>query len=256
MARKGQARKAKRQLMDTNTEFYTEEELKSTQKRKKWSLHDLHSIRALTEGQRELIESYVQGFNVIASGSPGTGKTYVGLWLALQSMLSTEEQQKKIIIVRSIVTTGRDLGALPGELHEKIAPYEAPYKDIVSELMGKNNSYQDMKDARKIEFIPTSFVRGMTWDDSIIILDECQNLSWQEILSVVTRTGKNSRLIICGDIGQNDLASKRGECSGFLELLKVAEKMPSVDTITFTKNDIVRSGVVKEFLIAKEECGI
>ena len=84
MARKGQVRKAKRQLMDTDTEFYTEEELKSTQKRKRWSLHDLHSIRALTEGQRELIESYIQGFNVIASGSPGTGKTYVGLWLALQ----------------------------------------------------------------------------------------------------------------------------------------------------------------------------
>lgn len=254
MARKGQTRKARKNSMDDMAELH--ENTHEPQKRKKWSLHDIKTLKAMTESQRELIESYLYGNNIIASGSPGTGKTYLGLWLALQSVLSTDEPQDKIIIVRSIVTTGRDIGALPGELHEKIAPYEAPYKDAVIDLMGKQNSYQDMKDARKIEFIPTSFVRGMTWDNSIILLDECQNLSWQEILSVVTRTGKNSRLFICGDIGQNDLATKRGECSGFLELLKVGEKMPSVDTITFTKNDIVRSGVVKEFLIAKEDCGL
>lgn len=134
-----------------------------------------------------------------------------------------------------------------------MAPFEVAYKDIVQDLIGKASSYDDMCEAGKIKFMPTSFLRGLTWDNAVIIIDEIQNLSWQEIHTVMTRIGKNSRVLVCGDISQNDLASKRFEESGIQNFLKVAKRMNSFEVVEFTKHDVVRSGFVREWILAKED---
>lgn len=222
------------------------------QKKKTFHLHDLRTIRPMNETQREFFESYIQGANVIGNGSAGTGKSFISLYLALTDVLDVEKPQDRIIIVRSAVPS-REIGHLPGSIEEKLAVYEEPYKDIVGNLMRRNNAYNDMKEAGKIEFMPTSFVRGLTWDECVVVLDEAQNLTIGEIHSVVTRLGHNSKLIICGDIGQNDLVLRKSDVSGFLELLKIADRMPDdFDVITFGHDDIVRSRFVRAWIIAKE----
>lgn len=241
--------------MDTTIpEYFTESDLKETQKRKKWSLHDVKSIKALTAGQSDLIQSYFNNENghIVATGSAGTGKSYLSVWLALNSILSSETKQKRIIIVRSNVSTGKDVGHLPGELEDKMAPFEAPYKDILHDLVGRASTYDDMKAARLIEFMPVAFIRGLTWDDAIIIVDEAQNMDFMTIHSVMTRVGKNSRIIVCADKSQDDLIHDR-VCSGYDKMMRLFSTMNSVDVVTFTKHDIVRSGFAKEWVIACEE---
>lgn len=261
MARKSQTRKIRHAANGKSTSFddqylleNNEAAIKEGPKRKKWSLHDLKNIKPKTEAQRAMFESFI-GYpdsHVVANGFPGTGKTYLSLWLGLSAVLSKEYPQKKIIIVRSAVPS-RDIGFLPGTDKEKMAPFEVAYKDILHDLIGSPSSYDDMCDANLIKFMPTSFLRGLTWDDSIIIIDEVQNLSWQEIHTVMTRVGKNSRVLVCGDISQNDLANSKYEESGISSFLKVAERMDNFDIIIFTKNDVVRSGFVRDWILAKEE---
>lgn len=184
-----------------------------------------------------------------------THNTYLSFWLALNSVLSPECEQDHIIVVRSAVPS-RDIGFLPGTEKEKMAPFEVAYKDIVADLIGKASSYDDMCEAGKIKFMPTSFLRGLTWDNAIIIIDEIQNLTWQEIHTVMTRVGKNSRVLVCGDISQNDLLNKRNEETGMGNFLKVAEKMRKFDIVQFHKEDVVRSGFVKDWVIAKEDLAL
>lgn len=223
--------------------------------RKKFTKHDLKHITPLTYGQKQLFESYFSGNTIVANGSAGTGKTFCAMYLALNDILEQGCTQKKIIIVRSIVSTGKDIGALPGELYEKIAPFEEPYVSIVNDLVnkGKDSAYRSMKDLGIIEFMPTTFIRGLTWDDAIVIVDEVQNLEWQEIVSVCTRIGKNSKLFLIGDRVQNDFDYSRKVKSGFDNLMRVVGNMKDVDVIKFTREDIVRSGFVKEFILACED---
>jgi phosphate starvation-inducible PhoH-like protein len=222
-------------------------------KRKTWSIHDLKTIKPLNEPQRQMFESYFSGNNIIANGSAGTGKTLAAMYLALNDLLSKEENrsQNKIIIVRSAVTT-REIGHLPGDKQEKLEPFEAPYRDIVEFLVGNRNAYDDMKTAGLIEFMPTSFIRGLNWDDAIVIVDEVQNLNFHEINSVITRVGDNSKMIIVGDQIQTDLYRANDKC-GMERFLKVAQRMPEFDEIVFTKHDIVRSSFVKSWICALEE---
>lgn len=259
MARKSPARKSHKHTTFDHQYLLTDElnrqAIKEGPKRKKWSVHDIKAIMPKTDTQRDFFESYFTGNHVVASGFPGTGKTYISMWLALQSIFSVDQKQDKLIIVRSAVAS-REIGFLPGTKEEKMEPFEAPYKDIVADLIGKGTSYEDMRDAGKIEFMPTSYLRGLTWDNCVVLIDEIQNLSWMEIHTVITRLGKNSRLLICGDISQNDLAGKRFEETGIANFLKVAKEMTSFDIIEFTKHDVVRSGLVKEWIIAKEELGL
>ena len=257
MARKSQARKARK-----NTQFedqylsslHNNQAMAEGPRRKKWSLHDLKNIKPKTEAQRQMFEAYLTSddIHVIANGFPGTGKTYLSFWLALNSILAPESNQDKIIVVRSAVPS-RDIGFLPGDQKEKMAPFEVAYKDIVHDLIGKASSYDDMCEAGKINFMPTSFLRGLTWDNSVIIIDEVQNLSWQEIHTVMTRVGKNSRVLVCGDVSQNDLASKRFEESGIANFLNVAQRMKSFEVVHFGKQDVVRSGFVRDWIFAKED---
>jgi phosphate starvation-inducible protein PhoH len=135
-----------------------------------------------------------------------------------------------------------------------MAVFEAPYTGIMRQLMPKQtDAYNNLKEAEKIKFVPTSFVRGDTWDNAIVIVDEVQSMNWHEINSVVTRLGDNSRIILCGDIAQNDLLMKKNDQSGFRRLLQVTDKMKSFDIATFTRNDIVRSKFVKEWIISVED---
>ena len=264
MARKSQTRKARKVSNGKSTAFddrylheANEAAKKEGPKRKKWTLHDLKNIQPKNESQRQMFESFIgyDDLHVVANGFPGTGKTYLSLWLALGAVLSTETPQKEIIIVRSAVPS-RDIGFLPGTDKEKMAPFEVAYKDIVHDLIGTSSSYDDMCEAKLITFMPTSFLRGLTWDNAIIVIDEVQNLSWQEIHTVMTRVGKNSRILVCGDVSQNDLANKRNEESGIGSFLRVAEKMESFDIINFTKYDVIRSGFVKDWIITKEDLGL
>jgi phosphate starvation-inducible PhoH-like protein len=164
--------------------------------------------------------------------------------LAMKELLSSNKR-KKLIIVRSIVPT-RDIGFLPGNEQEKLAVYEEPYKQIAAQLFTNYNAYKYFKSKQIIEFISSSFIRGVTWDDSIILIDEMQNMTGHELDTIITRVGINSRLMLCGDYQQSDLKS-----NGLLEILNVLKHMNSIAHIEFDVEDIVRSGFVKEYLIAK-----
>ena len=218
-------------------------------KRKTWSMHDLKVIKPLTPTQEEMFHAWVNYEHLCGHGSAGTGKTFLAMYLALNEVLS--KNQSKIIIVRSAVPT-RDIGFLPGTADEKMQHYEEPYRDILWELMGRASTYQDMKDAGLIEFQSTSFLRGLTWDNAIVIFDECQNATFEEIHTVMTRVGENTRIILAGDTKQDDLQFKRNDTSGLAKTLQILDDMKNVGKIMFTYNDIVRSKFVKEWIIACE----
>jgi len=209
-------------------------------------------VSPITENQKRLFESYNEGQNIAAIGSAGTGKTYVSLYLALEEVMKSD-QYDKIIIVRSAVQS-RDQGFMPGSLNEKMGYYETPYIDIVNDLFGRGDAYGIMKQKNMISFMSTSFVRGLTFDNAIIILDEVQNCNFGEIDTVMTRVGESSKIIFCGDVKQDDLKSSKNrmDLSGLADFMNIIQKIPSFDTIEFETADIVRSGVVKEYIIAKE----
>jgi len=219
-------------------------------KKKSWSIHDISSIRPLTEKQEDMFQSWFQGDNVCAHGSAGTGKTFLAFYLALSEILE-RGVCKKVIVVRSAVAT-REVGFLKGTLEEKTLQYETPYHSICQELFGRKTTYQDMKDNNLIEFVTTSFIRGTTWDNAIVIIDEFQNMTFEEIDSVMTRIGKNTRVILCGDDKkQCDLKHHEVPCAQ--RLVASVDRMRSFSTVNFTRTDIVRSEFVKDWLIASED---
>jgi phosphate starvation-inducible protein PhoH len=220
-------------------------------KKKSWSTKDLKNIRPKTVAQEEMFQAWFSGKHLCASGSAGTGKTFLAFYLALNELFT--QRTRRIIIVRSAVAT-RDLGFLPGTLEEKTAQYELPYHDILWELIGRSSTYQDMKDAGLIEFMTTSFVRGLTWDNAIVIIDEGQNMTFHEINSIMTRIGENTRIILTGDIRQTDLTESKKHLGteGMSQALRVFENMDSFASVHFTKYDIVRSEFVKSWIVACE----
>lgn len=220
-------------------------------KRKTWSKHDLKHIKALTPPQHAMMRDFFEGNNVVAHGSAGTGKSFVAIYLALSEVLDPNTETDKIIIVRSAVP-GRDMGFLPGAEEEKQAVYERPYPPMFASLLGRSATYNDMKEAGIVEFETTAHLCGLTWDNAVVIVDEGQNMTFEEISTVMTRLGEGSRMIFCGDLPQKDL-KKRGDETGFPMFLRVAERMGSFGITLFTKYDIVRSGFVKDWIVACEE---
>lgn len=218
-------------------------------KRKTWSVHDLKTIKPLTPNQEDMFHAWMNHEHLCAYGTAGTGKTYLGLYLALNEVCSPRTPQDKIIIVRSVVPT-RDVGFLPGDLDEKISVYESPYRDVCAELVGRPSTYDDMKEAGIIHFMSTSFIRGLTWDNAIVVVDEGQNMSFHEINSIMTRLGDDSRLIFTGDLAQADL---RASQTGMGQFINIVSKMKDFGTVRFNHNDIVRSNIVKSWIIATEE---
>ncbi len=211
----------------------------------------LKSFDPLTENQRKFYEAYKRGDYFIAlHGVAGTGKTFIALYKALEEVLDKSNPFKKIIIVRSAVPS-REVGHLPGSLDEKTEIYRQPYQQICTTLFGRSDAYQRLEEQGLIEFISTSFIRGMSFDDAIIIVDEMQNMNFEEIDTVMTRVGYRSKIIWCGDYRQTDLNKKKSDVSGILKFFDIAHHMHAFTRIEFLPADIVRSSLVKDYIIAK-----
>lgn len=225
------------------------------QQRKKVHHKDLIQYQPLTDTQKRLFDTFrnYKDKHLSLIGSAGTGKTFCALFLALDELLNNE-QYEKIIIIRSAVSS-RDIGFLPGDQQEKGQVYELPYIGICDEMFEFSKSYETLKKLGKIEFQLSSFLRGTTFSNSIIIVDEAQNMSFQEADTIITRTGQNSKVIIVGDIKQNDLVRSKYDQSGFNKLYEIIVNMDSFEIIEFNHDDIVRSGFVKEYIITKEKTG-
>jgi phosphate starvation-inducible protein PhoH len=217
----------------------------------KIKLDHLKTFEPLTENQRLFFDAYKRGDYFLAlHGVAGTGKTFCALYKALEEVLDKNNPFKKIIIVRSAVQ-GREIGHLPGDITEKMEIYQQPYVQIADTLFGRKDAYQRLSEQGFVEFISTSFIRGMSFDDAIIIVDEMQNMTFEEIDTVMTRVGYRSKIIWCGDYRQTDLNKKRNDVSGILKFFDVAYHMNAFTKIEFTVDDIVRSSLVKDYIIAK-----
>lgn len=209
----------------------------------------LKKIKPLTDTQRHAFECYEEGKNLLLLGSPGTGKTYISLFLALQAVL--EKKQNKIILVRS-ATPSKNVGFLPGTLAEKTQILEEPFKVIVNDLLERGDGYNLTKTKKIIEFHPTSYIRGLTFDDAVIVVDETQNLEWNELYAIMTRLGKNTRIFFCGDYQQSDLKNNSWAKpkEDILKFARVIENMEEFASLNFNHSDIIRSEIVKNFIIS------
>lgn len=219
--------------------------------KKRWAVTDIKEPKHQpTAKQRDAMRAYNAGSGLALIGSAGTGKTWLACYIALRDLLSEGTPTKRVIFVRSTVQ-GREQGHLPGTLEEKAAPFENPYRDKIADLTGRPTAYDNFKELGKIEFYSTSILRGESWDDAVVILDEVQNLTWPEIDSVVTRIGKNSRLIVAGDTkAQCDLGAR--EATGVHDFMRVISLMGGFHVEIFTQADIVRSAFVKAWICAVE----
>jgi phosphate starvation-inducible PhoH-like protein len=211
---------------------------------------NLKHVSPLTLNQERTFEAWGRGGHLLLTGTAGTGKSFLTIYLGMQA-ITEEKEQNKMIIIRSVVPT-RDMGFLPGSNKEKSKVYEAPYYSIFSELFERSDAYEYLKNKNVVEFMTTSFVRGITINDAIIVVDELQNMTPGELHSVFTRIGKNCRVVFAGDIKQNDLNPRKEE-SGFKDFFKVINKLNSFTSIEFDRDDIVRSSIVREYIIAREE---
>jgi len=214
----------------------------------------LDEIRPLTQNQKITFKAYNEGKHLMLHGIAGTGKTFISLYLALEELLQTDSQYKKIYIVRSVVPT-RDMGFLPGTNKEKTKVYEAPYYAICTELFHRSDAYEYLKTRGLVEFISTSFIRGITLNDCIVITDECQNATSHELDSVITRVGKNCKIIFAGDFSQSDFIYDRDK-NGIKDFMRIIKNIKSFQFVEFTKDDILRSDLVKEYIIEKDRLGV
>lgn len=215
-----------------------------------FSHFELKEVHPLTVNQSETFDAFRDGKHLLLHGVAGTGKTYISLYLALREVIHTN-RFKRIIVVRSVVPS-RDMGFLPGSMREKIAVYEEPYRNICDDLFGRGDGYEILKTKHMVEFTTTSYLRGMTFDDAIIIVDEMQNLNFAELSTIMTRVGDNCRIIFCGDFRQTDLQLTR-EKQGLQHFTKILDNMKEFHKIQMSEDDIVRSGLVKSFIINMEK---
>ena len=229
-------------------------------KRKKPINQDLLvDIEPLTDNQKKFFAAYEKGQNAFLYGCAGTGKTFIALYNALKDVLNEYTPYNKIYIIRSLVAT-REIGFLPGDHEDKSALYQIPYKNMVKYMFEMPTDadfemlYGNLKAQETISFWSTSFVRGTTFDDAILIVDECQNLNFHELDSIITRVGDNSKIMFCGDATQSDL-TKSNERNGIMDFMKIIEQMESFNIVEFDTEDIVRSGLVKEYIIKKLAMG-
>jgi len=227
-------------------------------KRKKKELQELNQIKEfslkkvtpLTDNQAIAFNEFFDNdMDLILSGFAGTGKTYLALYMALNSVF-TKMKYKKVVIFRSAVAT-REVGFLPGSLAEKMQVYEAPYRGIVDNLFGRGDGYDILKLKGLVSFESTSFLRGTTYEDCVIVVDEFNNMNYSELKTIITRAGNNTKFIFSGDYTQSDL--KKIEKQGILDFLSIIGSMDCFAKIEFGMNDIVRSEKVKEFLIKEYE---
>ena len=216
----------------------------------------LNKIEPITDNQKKLFYGYNEGKNIFAYGCAGTGKTFAALYLALKDVLDPSTPYDRVFIVRSLVST-REIGFLPGDHEDKSSLYQIPYKHMVKYMFEMATDadfemlYANLKAQETIKFWSTSFIRGTTLDRSIVLIDECQNLNFHELDSIITRIGEDSKIIFCGDATQTDLI-KQNEKNGIHDFMKIIQQLPELfEMVEFNINDIVRSGLVREYLIRK-----
>jgi phosphate starvation-inducible PhoH-like protein len=232
---------------------------RNRKKRKPISSESLVDIQPLTKNQTILFDAYDLDKHLFVYGCAGTGKTFCALYLALKDVLDELTPYDKIVIVRSLVST-REIGFLPGDHEDKSSLYQIPYKNMVKYMFECNTDaefemlYGNLKAQETIRFWSTSFIRGTTLDNSIIIVDESQNLNFHELDSIITRVGDNSKIMFCGDATQSDL-TKTNERNGILDFMKIIQRMPEFESIEFGVEDIVRSGLVKSYIVNKMAAG-
>jgi predicted ribonuclease YlaK len=214
-------------------------------------IDDLKTFEPLTDNQKLFFDAYKRGdYFVALHGVAGTGKTFCALYKAIEEVLDKSNPFNKIIVVRSAVQS-REIGHLPGDVNEKMEIYEQPYRQICETLFGRKDAWDRLEEQTHISFISTSFIRGMSFDDAIIIVDEMQNLTYEEIDTVMTRVGYRSKIIWCGDYRQTDLNKRKNDVTGILKFFDIAQHMSAFTRIEFTVDDIVRSSLVKEYILAK-----
>jgi len=219
----------------------------------------IKDIEPLTDAQRKMFDEWAKDKNLFAYGAAGTGKTFVALYLALKDVLNEHTPHEKIYIVRSLVAT-REIGFLPGDHEDKSSLYQIPYKNMVKYMFEDFSDeefemlYGNLKTQGTVSFWSTSFLRGTTMDDCVIIVDEMQNLNFHELDSIITRVGQNCKIIFCGDVQQTDLV-RTNERNGILDFQKIIDVMEEFSSIEFGVQDIVRSGLVRNYIISKINLG-
>lgn len=223
--------------------------LKVVNNKLKIRLDDLKTIEPLTQNQKRFFDNYKNSEILMLHGVAGSGKTYIALYKALEEVLERSTNYKQVVIVRSAVPS-REIGHLPGDEKEKTEVYKQPYEEICEDLFSRADAFSRLQEQGSVRFMITSFVRGITLDDSIIIVDECQNMTDMELNSIITRVGNRSKIIFCGDFRQTDLY-KKSDMSGLQKFMVIADMMPSAKTIEFQIDDIVRSALVKEYILAR-----
>lgn len=217
---------------------------------KRLKIEHLLTYEPITQNQKITYDSWDDGDHLVLCGSAGTGKTFVGMYLALGDVLDKQYEQDKLVIVRSVVPT-REMGYLPGSIEEKVDAYTAPYRAIAHELFNEKLAYNMLEAQGAITFMSTSYIRGQTIDDAIILVDEMQNLTYHELDSIITRVGRNTRIIFSGDYYQSDL-NKETDKNGILDFMNITEVMNNFTTVEFGWADIVRSDFVRDYIMTKE----
>ena len=229
---------------------------------KKKEIHsgDLVKIEPITDNQKLVFEGHKKGKNGFLFGCAGTGKTFVSLYLALQDVLKHGTPYDRVVVVRSLIPT-REIGFLPGDEEDKAALYQVPYANMVQFMFKQPNEdafrglYDSLKRQGSLHFVSTSFLRGLTFDNSIIIVDECQNLNFHELDTIMTRVGQDSKIIFSGDFFQSDL-TKNSDRDGMPRFLDIIADMEEFKSVEFNISDIVRSGLVRSYLISKTKKGV
>ena len=232
----------------------------SKKKNKEINHNNLVTTKPLTDNQKIVFDTWKKGKNQFLFGAAGTGKTFVSLYLSLKDVLDLKTKFDKVVLVRSLIPT-RDIGFLPGDEEDKASLYQVPYMNMVQFMFEMSNEqqfntlYDRLKGQGTLFFLSTSFLRGLTFDNSIIIVDECQNLNFQELDTIITRVGQDSKIIFCGDFDQTDL-TRQNEKNGLHDFLRILMEMEEFNCLEFTIGDIVRSGFVRNYIINKMKLGI
>lgn len=214
---------------------------------------DLLEYHPITDNQAKAYKAWGNGYNLVLAGSAGTGKTFMGMYLGMRAVLDPNTPYDRLVIVRSMVPT-RDMGFLPGTKQEKEDAFLAPYKSIAHELFNDPGSWGKAVSTKKMEFTSTSYIRGLTLDNCIILVDEMQNLNFHELDSVTTRVGKDSRLIFSGDYRQSDF-TRENDREGIVKFLTIVEQLKKFEIVNFGWEDIVRSDFVRDYIMTKEMLG-
>jgi phosphate starvation-inducible PhoH-like protein len=233
---------------------------KQMQRKKPFNVDMMVDIEPLTQNQTKVFDAYKEDKNLFVYGAAGTGKTFITMYLALKEVLNPLTPYNRVVVVRSLVAT-REIGFLPGDHEDKSSLYQIPYKNMVKYMfeLPTDNDFEmlwgNLKTQESVKFWSTSFIRGTTLDDCIIIVDECQNLNFHELDSIITRVGENCKIHFCGDASQSDLI-KTNERNGILDFMKIIHAMPEFESVEFGVEDIVRSGLVKSYILNKINLGL